>query len=160
LSSVQAVKLAEIAMFDSYHKHTYTSPSKIDISEHRAPTDDSIRLFGEMRDKAIDSVVASGRIAGVACLARWVMLDDPAWNGWTIKFVVEVNGEEHFGEVYAGRADMMISSSPQDFIDAVSGKMLSAVRDVVSVAIHERLVKESVGSIVSAHSKYDKRNVE
>jgi hypothetical protein len=48
-------------MFDTYkidRSHTTYSPSKIDVVEKKAPTDESIRLLKEMQEKAFDNVVS------------------------------------------------------------------------------------------------------
>lgn len=37
----------------------YHSPDRIDIHEHRAPTDDSIRMADEMREKCMKSILMS-----------------------------------------------------------------------------------------------------
>ena len=45
-------------MFNTYRiDNSYRGPSKIDLTEKRAPTDESIRLLNEMQDKAFDNVV-------------------------------------------------------------------------------------------------------
>lgn len=49
-------------MFNSYkfeeHTHNSYSPSKIDVTEKRAPTDESVRLLNEMQQKAMDNLVS------------------------------------------------------------------------------------------------------
>lgn len=46
-------------MCNRYESHTHVGPSRIDVHEHRAPTDDSVRLLREMEDKARANVVAT-----------------------------------------------------------------------------------------------------
>lgn len=46
-------------MFDTYKiDNSHYSPSKIDVTEKRAPTDESVRLLNEMQKKAFDNVVS------------------------------------------------------------------------------------------------------
>ena len=46
-------------MFDTYRiDNSYRSPSKIDVTEKRAPTDESVRLLNEMQQKAFDNIVS------------------------------------------------------------------------------------------------------
>lgn len=47
-------------MFDRHvHQHGPSYPQTVNIHEHRAPTDDSIRLANEMREKIEESVVVA-----------------------------------------------------------------------------------------------------
>ena len=46
-------------MFNTYKiDNSHYSPSKIDGTERRAPTDESVRLLNEMQQKAFDNVVS------------------------------------------------------------------------------------------------------
>lgn len=44
-------------MFDKYNRNyttiTHNSPSKIDVYEHRAPSDESIKLCNEIQEKIL-----------------------------------------------------------------------------------------------------------
>ena len=47
-------------MFNTYkidNSRSYGGPSKIDVTEKRAPTDESVRLLNEMQEKAFDNIV-------------------------------------------------------------------------------------------------------
>lgn len=46
-------------MFNRYIDSRTIYPEKIEHHEHRAPTDESIRIYDEMRDKARESVVCA-----------------------------------------------------------------------------------------------------
>lgn len=82
-------------MFDNYvHKH-YSSPREVHVQEHRAPTDDSIRLAQEYMDKAraevLDAIVVEGNtVHGV--ITRW---DDPATRSHAIKIAFSLNGQDY-----------------------------------------------------------------
>jgi hypothetical protein len=46
-------------MFNTYKiDNSYRGPSKIDVTEKRAPTDESVRLLNEMQQKAFDNVLS------------------------------------------------------------------------------------------------------
>lgn len=48
-------------MFNVYkteNRYEYGGPSKIDVTEKRAPTDESVRLLNEMQQKAFDNVIS------------------------------------------------------------------------------------------------------
>jgi hypothetical protein len=56
-------------------KHRHEHYHNTNINEHRAPTDESIRLFSEMEKKAMDSILAtievkSTLIEGIVVFAR------------------------------------------------------------------------------------------
>ena len=51
-------------MFDHYHRHSHSTHQTIDVHEHRAPTDASIRLAEEMEQKALAKVLGSVRLEG------------------------------------------------------------------------------------------------
>jgi len=42
---------------NTYVSNSYGGPSKIDVTEKRAPTDESVRLLNEMQQKAFDNIV-------------------------------------------------------------------------------------------------------
>lgn len=48
-------------MFNKYiNNHTsitHNSPSRIDVHEHRAPTDESVKLFNEIEDKVLNNIL-------------------------------------------------------------------------------------------------------
>lgn len=71
-----------------------TSPSSITVQENKAPTDDSIRLFSEIQEKALNSIckmlpVVNNNITFVIAKSY----DPLSFNRFFIK--VTVNGVEH-----------------------------------------------------------------
>jgi hypothetical protein len=57
-------------MFDAYHHHSHhdsVSVSKrVEVHEHRAPTDESLKLLNEMREKTLASIVNAVRLENCA----------------------------------------------------------------------------------------------
>jgi len=70
-----------LIMFNkSYNTHvsnSYGGPSKIDVTERRAPTDESIRLLNEMQQKAFDNVVECVQLSNneLTDLTYWLYPD-------------------------------------------------------------------------------------
>lgn len=85
-------------MFNSYHHHSGGGTKRVEVKqtthEHRAPTDDSIRLYDEIRQKAVDSIVARGR-APLAADVTWAVIDCPMIGGFEIVGVFTLNKQEH-----------------------------------------------------------------
>ncbi len=46
-------------MFDKYVKNVSTSPDRIDVTVNAAPTDDSVRLYGELLARARSEVLGT-----------------------------------------------------------------------------------------------------
>lgn len=72
-----------------------SSYSKVDIKEVKAPTDDSMRLLEEFRQKALDSVVDKFRIDNVFKAQVMVFKDWDKFETNTIAISLTVNGSNH-----------------------------------------------------------------
>lgn len=68
--------------------------TRVTVNEHRAPTDDSIRLFREMQDKAWDSVVQAFTLETVFGTANIFEYKDPDWFGTTYAGFIKINEQE------------------------------------------------------------------
>ena len=68
----------ENTMFDSTHLHVRSSPSHVSVTEHRAPTDDSIRLAEEMREKILKSIQSESELFSNTFSCSWIYITDPA----------------------------------------------------------------------------------
>lgn len=96
-------------MFDRYNIRTGGSngPSKIDVTEHKAPTDESIRLFGEFKEKARSQIieeieVANNLVSGsVTLFYEAEYMRKLAYYKFSINGV-EYTGKQHVGEKYSG----------------------------------------------------------
>lgn len=49
-------------MYNHYHRHSYGCPTRLDIHEYRAPTDESVRLLKEMESKSEEKIVNSIKV--------------------------------------------------------------------------------------------------
>jgi hypothetical protein len=63
-------------MFDTHNYRTGDSYSRVDITEKRAPTDESIRLLHEMQQKALQDVLAHVKIDNNEFKASWWLMRD------------------------------------------------------------------------------------
>jgi hypothetical protein len=126
----------------------YTKEEPIEINVNKAPTDDSIRIYGEMREKAYADILASGKEAFGVSGTRWVATRrlDP-W-GIEISFAVEVNGREHEGHCFVGQMDLANTQGPFEACD----KIEKAMREAVTRLVVDKLLEDgfrNVGGEVS-----------
>jgi hypothetical protein len=104
-------------MFDSYHSHTHT--------ENRAPTDDSIRLADELRDKLLNQMLDSVRVGNNTLEAQVFMKKDD-WVFQT-RFIVryKINNQRH-------QTDVVVDDLDDVKYAGVSEKTLIQIRDAVA----------------------------
>jgi len=81
-------------MFNHYHGATYVSrDSKKEVHEHRAPTDDSVRLLGDMEAKMRERVLAAYPVESTALKFTTVLLErDRASFGPVLVVCYQLNG--------------------------------------------------------------------
>ena len=118
------------------------------ITEHRAPTDESIRLFHEMREKAIASVVDAGREQGGDIL-RWALMDRQETRSKELHLVVTVNGKESRSTAVFDDCTMSHHRG-SDLVQAVNDRVGDAIKAVVIEAISKGLFKEANHQITRA----------
>lgn len=89
-------------MFDNY----YTAPARdrnvyvnTEITERRAPTDESLKLLKEMQEKALKSVVASGQTENNEFHCRWEVFDNYLYDTKIVFVVFKLNGVEYKWEI-------------------------------------------------------------
>ena len=73
-------------------------PSHVTIKEHRAPTDESVKLLREMEDKAKKSVEAENKIEETVATIKAQMIVDAADCSRKMKAIVSLNGKKLFIE--------------------------------------------------------------
>jgi len=92
-------------MFD-VHRHI-TKPQHITVTEtrheHRAPTDESVRLLREMEQAAKEKLISVTRLEGNTLNATWHMFNDWHADGLKAFCRFELNGAEHRMEVQIPR---------------------------------------------------------
>ena len=117
-------------MFNTYHR--YGGPSKIEVTEKRATTDDSIRLAGEYREKTLKSVLAKG-IDPLGTEATWTIMKDLSRAGVSIYFKMKLNAKTLDFQVFID--EIMLSN------DTYEGRneLLKHIRDGISEEIASEL---------------------
>lgn len=87
-------------MLDKYyvnkHEKEYVPYVKI---EQRAPTDDSIRLFNEFRDKAYDSILDTIQINNNIINGKAIIYQDLCEFSKRLRYEIIVNGKDIKGDI-------------------------------------------------------------
>lgn len=121
-------------MFDTYKVTHLTPPGYkyVEVTEKRAPTDESVRLLREMEEKARSQVIKSVQLDSNVVNAQVWKLYDPL--GWKNKFgiVVNLNGKKILVET---------ETDPSDDKD----KQLRAIYEALS----ERIAAEIMPNVYS-----------
>ena len=85
-------------MFNKYTRNdtyiSYDGPSKIDVTEKRAPTDESVKLLNEMQQKAFDNLISciqlnDNELKDVKC---WIFPDNLSWQE-KMRICFKMNGK-------------------------------------------------------------------
>ncbi len=76
-------------------KYVPTGPSRVDVHEHRAPTDDSVKLLREMEEKSRDQIVGafvtkSNELAGAVVFMKPSILAE-----YDVYIRFKLNGEDY-----------------------------------------------------------------
>lgn len=72
---------------DHYHRH--------DIHEHRAPTDESVKLLNEMMEKAKSNLISTFSTSNNTLQATWAVYEDMTTNSVHYLLKCVINGKEH-----------------------------------------------------------------
>jgi len=89
-------------MFDKYQiGRTVTQyvPYEKEVNEHRAPTDESIKLYEEIKEKAYDSILNSISINNNTINLSAIVCKDPCDYKTFVRYKLRVNDAEMIGEV-------------------------------------------------------------
>ena len=117
-------------MFNTYIDRSYRGPSKMDVTEHRAPTDESIKLFKEFEEKAMKNIIASGRVEdNVINFKCYIYSDKMSWDD-ICKCVFTVNGNEYYFEFILPRERVKPKS---EIIDIIRNKILEKLTGIFMV---------------------------
>ena len=121
---------------------------QVRVDEHRAPTDDSIRLFSEYRDKAIQSVLDVGRESMSIDQVQWTVVEAPEIRGVTLYLTFFVDGRRceetitlHHGE---------FGGSPESQCDAIKSRVQDRVIAAVSRELCKQLFVTMGGKVVAS----------
>jgi hypothetical protein len=87
---------------------TPRGPERIDVHEHRAPTDSAVKLLMEMEEKAMANIV--GRIstpASTGIASEWIVSQDPTNDTLVFHCVYSINGKRETFKVTKDRCGII-----------------------------------------------------
>ncbi len=119
-------------MFDKYVTEVKSGPSRVDVHEHRAPTDDSVRLLREMEAKALANVTASFRTEGNRFKGSIIVRPDPYEAGHKMWALFDLNGEKFevgpvpFHDSYLLDPRELFKWLNDELAKAIAGQLLTA----------------------------------
>lgn len=127
-------------MFDRYIRNESYGPSTLKVYEHKAPTDESIRILQEMQEKAKESVlktirVNTNNISGVIV----VNMPDYLTQTYVYVFKFDLNGKEYSFE------------ETVDFFDAnklSERELVVMLFEKISKAIAEKLIVDNINEVL------------
>ena len=119
-------------------ERTKTVPYAREVHEHRAPTDESIRLYEEIKEKAYKSILNGFAVSGNNCLSmKCIVYHEPHSFAKVCKYIVKINGQDVTGE---------IRDSITDGSD--TNEVIQKVIEHVSVTIAQYLVRTNMQVLV------------
>jgi hypothetical protein len=99
-------------MFDSYSYEAF--PYEKTVHEYKAPTDDSIRIYGEMKEKAYKSILKSIGVNNNIINFSAIIYTEFSTYEEVLQYRVMLNGKE-----YVGRVNEPIYRNDEDIIRLV-----------------------------------------
>lgn len=125
-------------MFDRYTTEVKQGPSRVDVHEHRAPTDESVRLLREMEAKMRDSVLATLTSRDNTFEGIVFVTPDPMTCDRVVRCLFTLNGTRH--ETAPVRV-------PYAYVlDA--GEWVRKLRDAIAAEVANKLVVDNVGEFL------------
>lgn len=75
--------------------NTTNHPKTIEVKEHRAPTDESVKILREMEKEILDNIISMGKIEDNVFNVKWYIYPDR--NSWddVCRCVFTLNGKEY-----------------------------------------------------------------
>jgi len=75
--------------------NTTNHPKKLEVTEYRAPTDESVKILKELEEEAMNKIIAMGKVEDNVFNAKWYIYGDHcSWEDWC-QCVFTLNGEEY-----------------------------------------------------------------
>lgn len=103
--------------------NTKNHPRTLEIKEHRAPTDESVRILKELEQEAMNKIVAMGKVEDNIFNAKWYIFNDcMAWED-RCRCVFTMNGKEHdFEFKLPGKFEV---SNSEEFVEYMKKEVLN-----------------------------------
>lgn len=109
-------------------------PYEKTVIEKRAPTDDSIRIYEEVKEKAFKSIIDTIEVNDNSFNVKVITYDDQLSMSRVCKFVFTINGHEISGEV---RDDRRLEYDKEAFIH----KVIEESSNQLSIKLAEMILK-------------------
>lgn len=119
-------------MFNSYkvdNSIEYPSHTTKTVHEHRAPTDDSIRIYEEMKTKIYDEILFKGNIVSNFISYFLVVTKD------SIKVMVIINGERKVIDIEPHEIPSYLITDENEFLSRVGKIVVDKVRYMIGVDV-------------------------
>lgn len=110
--------------------------------EHRAPTDDSIRIYKEMEEKAQNSLLASFQLRSNTLECAWIVTEDPRTCDKVAKCKLVMNGQESKFEVPLPYG-LRYLTEPKEIAKTIREKVIEHISAMLTIELFE-----------SAHGKF------
>jgi len=135
-------------MFDRTIIHTPTRTEYVDrnitVNEHRAPTDQSVKLLSEMEKAAEDKLICRGEIRNNILSAQWSVFQDIASGMMDYKVAVRIklNEKEH---IIKFPIQYKYGRNEHEIVIAVRDKLSSLIAEQILIdAFNDRAVTDAV----------------
>lgn len=136
-------------MFDIYQRGSRVQKVYAETHEHRAPTDDSIRIYGEMREKVIESILATGS-GPLESTIQWAVFSRPEIDGWEIRGRFCLNGQEiQIHHLFRNRC----FHSVPEMAEALKQDLTEAVTEAITTAVVQSALRPAMDKISSGSAK-------
>jgi hypothetical protein len=117
--------------------------------EYRAPTDDSIRILDEMRDKVIKGILDCGSVELNVKLFRWAVHPSREHIGFDIDFALTINGGPVEGRATIGRMTLSRLKG-QELCSHIREQLYEAIKKAISYALLDDILREAQWKIYEA----------
>jgi len=121
-------------MFNTYenHTHNHSSYKKVDVHEHRAPTDESIRIYEEIKEKAYNSILQSIKIENNEFKCNAIVYKDYCSDKTSIKYLFLLNNKKYEGSIDVNIFDAkdkfkIVSKLYEQLSENISGELLKTI---------------------------------
>lgn len=142
-------------MFDKHYHHKETV-GRVTVHEHKAPTDESVRLLKELTREAEKHVLSKGKLKFNKIEVEWKV-----WNNWQSGETecvgrFDINGDEHRMTVplEGYEAKRLYQTSPKQFATLIRDAVIKELATIMTVALfeHEHRTLEIMFSDVLSNS--------
>lgn len=127
-------------MFDTHIHKRGPQYVSVNTQEHRAPTDESVRLLAEMQKAALESIIARGHLQSNELNVDWVVHQDNWSRECTAICRFDLNGKEVRLKVPIKESDLRID--PTRVAHAVRDAVLKELATVIAYQLFENCMSD------------------